>query len=156
MAKSRLYVSNHVADHVVAEIDKRKFLGLGPIGSTPRIELYAFAFALGIAEGGRPSNLKGGKDFIQMSSARGKYESILIGTYLSSLIDTGDIEPVTDTDAMINHSDAYANEGFRILEEKLNTSPSSREDTIWQELGLLNEKYDSIEPLINQATGKDN
>jgi len=145
MAKSRFYVSNHVADEVVVEIDDKKYLGLGPAPGTPRIELYTYAMALGVASGERPSNLKGGKDFIQMSSARGLYESIIAGTYLSSLVETGDIEAITDVDSMINNSDAYANAGFEIIEQKMEVHKGSREDVIWQELGALDEKYQALD-----------
>lgn len=117
--KSTINVTIDHLDGIIKELDNSKYFLLNLSNETAsRTDLFNFALALGLREGGS-TPLDTSKGLIRTSNEDVKpyffmYKSIYFDKVLSE--DESKIDDITDIDAAFDLVEQYANTGFNILD----------------------------------------
>lgn len=117
--KSTINVTIEHLDGIIKELDNSKYFLLNLSNETAsRTDLFNFALALGLREGGS-TPLDTSKGLIRTSNEDVKpyffmYKSIYFDKVLSE--DESKIDDITDIDAAFDLVEQYANTGFNILD----------------------------------------
>lgn len=102
---------------IVSKIDTTHYLDLhlggGKNESTPRIDLFLFAMALGMDT--VPSDVKQPDTFIRDEYVKTKHDALLYAAYIHSLSDKDDLDCIANKDQVYKFAQNYANTGFDLL-----------------------------------------
>lgn len=139
----RLYIEKKINDLVIPKIDSTKFLNLDKL-SVERIELFMFAMALGLKEN-KNINLTTSHGFILETSIKPTQMSLITSLLAEKLINSNEIEKISDKDAAYTLAQKYANAGFEYLSAYLDKLNSDKEEEImWEMLSELDDKYEQL------------
>lgn len=102
---------------IVNKIDETQFLDLqwggGKSVSTPRIDLFLFAMALGMET--VPTEVKQPDTFIRDEYVKTKHDSFLYAAFIHNMEDKNDLDAVSNKDQVYKLAQSYANTGFDLL-----------------------------------------
>lgn len=137
----RIFISKK-ARSIVDKIDEVKYLKLDQASSTTRSELFLFAMAIGIDT--MPTKLEG-KDGLILDKYIDKDEkikAILYANFISELTDKDMLDNITDTQQVYSKAEEYANTGFEVIEDYMNTKKDT--ELMWDLIGELDGQYNDI------------
>lgn len=137
----RIYVSKDV-DALIDIIDSKKYLDLDK-STTTRMELFLFAMSLGI-DTKTPTTLssisQGGLALEQ--AIKNQDKALMHAYYIHNLPQEETIDSAADKDKVYPMAQEYANTGFQILEQYMQTKPS--ETIFWELVKELDEQYEQL------------
>lgn len=116
-----LYISGE-AKNIVKRIDENKYLDL-QLGETTRLDLFLFAIALGLET--LPTELIQKDTFIRDEYVTTKYEAFLYSLFAHLLNDKKNIDEIIYKDKVYELAQKYANTGFSLIGEMMNSKPES-------------------------------
>lgn len=138
-APDRIYVSKDV-DTLIDIIDSKKYLDLDK-STTTRMELFLFAMALGI-DTKTPTTLsslsQGGLALEQ--AIKNQDKSLMHAYYISNLPTGESIDSAADKEKVYSTAQEYANTGFQVLEQYIQTKPAA--STFWDLTKELDDQYE--------------
>lgn len=144
-APDRIYVSKDV-DALIDVIDSKKYLDLDK-STTTRMELFLFAMSLGI-ESKTPTTLsslsQGGLALEQ--AIKNQDKSLMHAYYINNLPQGETIDSAADKEKVYSMAQEYANTGFHILEEYMQTKPPG--SIFWELVKELDEQYERFGKVI--------
>lgn len=136
----RIYVTKKV-QKIKNKIDEKKFLGLDN-NMTDRIQLFLFAMALGINTG-CPTKLDNSDSFVLDQSIKMHHRALMYALYIGEIQDKNNLEECVDVESVYDLAQRYANTGFLIIEDYMNT----KQDSViqWELIKEMDEEYKAIE-----------
>lgn len=106
---------------IVNKIDETQFLDLqlggGKSVSTPRIDLFLFAMALGMDT--VPTEVKQPDTFIRDEYVKTKHDAFLYAAFIHNLEDKNDLDAVSNKEQVYKLAQSYANTGFDLLDDMM-------------------------------------
>ncbi len=102
---------------IVNKIDETQFLDLqlggGKSVSTPRIDLFLFAMALGMDT--LPTEVKQPDTFIRDEYVRTQHDSFLYAAFIHNMENKNDLDAVSNKEQVYKLAQSYANTGFNLI-----------------------------------------
>lgn len=108
------------AKDTIDKVDAAKFLGLD-LKSCPRIDLFLFAFALGV-ESGIETELAKPDTLVRGEYINTKNEALLYASYYADLEADKGAEALTEIGSIYGKAQKYANTGFKLIDGMLGKS----------------------------------
>ncbi len=112
---------------IVAKIDEKHFLDLqlggGKATSTPRIELFLFAMALGLDT--VPTEVKQPDTFVRDEYVKNKHDAFLYAVFIHDLDDKNDLDCVAQKEQVYKLAQNYANTGFDLIGDMMDNKIES-------------------------------
>lgn len=137
-----LNISNKNKNGILKKIDDERYLGLD---DCTRLELYSFMVALGFASG-YPSDFDGAKE----SLVREEYTKNNNICHAFSAVYFNDnkdkVEEIADTEKVFALADKYANTGFSVISDYINTH--SQHSLAMKLLADMDEMYEQYKDLL--------
>lgn len=130
---------SHNAKKIIGKIDNENFLGLG-LTSTSRPKLFLFAASLGL-EVDTPTPLKKKESLVRWDYLIGE-ESLLYSAFINKLEDKDNLEECTEKSKIYELIEQYANTGFDLIEDMMNTK--SEQINMLKMIEELDNKYNEI------------
>lgn len=129
---------------IVGKIDQTHFLDLqlggGKSVSTPRIDLFLFAMALGMDT--VPTEVKQPDTFIRDEYVKNKHDAFLYAAYIHYLENKDDLDCVANKDQVYKLAQNYANTGFDLIGDMIeNKTEAVAELELLKELDEQYENY---------------
>lgn len=135
----RIYVTKQ-AQRIKNKIDEKNFLGLDN-NMTDRIQLFLFAMALGINTR-CPTKLDNLDSFVLDQSIKMHHRALMYALYIGKIEDKNNLEECINTESVYDLAQRYANTGFLIIEDYMNTK---QESTLqWELIKEMDEEYEAI------------
>jgi hypothetical protein len=129
---------------IVNKIDETHYLDLqlggGKNVSTPRIDLFLFAMALGMDT--VPTELKQPDTFFRDEYVKTKHDAFFYAAYIHNLEDKDDLDKVSNKEQVYKLAQCYANTGFDLIGDMMqNKTESVAELELIKEMDADFEKY---------------
>jgi len=138
---SRIFVSKEV-DALIDTIDSKKYLDLDK-STTSRMELFLFAMALGI-ETKTPtiiSSLSQG-GLVLEQAIKNQEKTLMHACYINLMPESETIDSAADKEKVYSMAQEYANTGFHILEQYMQTKPAGT--VVWDLVKELDDQYECL------------
>lgn len=126
------------AKKTIEKIDSVKLLGLD-LKNCTRMDLFLFAFALGV-ESGIETELTKAETLVRGEYINTRNEAFLYASYYADLAADGEAEALAEIDKVYGKAQRYANTGFKLIDGMLEKSEEVVRMELLEELDSMYQK----------------
>ena len=147
MAKVALNIAKAYDNGFIANFEKTKYFQLNK-NSTTRADLFCFAIAIALMEDKEPLPPQSVDSFVR-TEYLGNYEALLSSIYFDTQLKTNveEIDTICERDDVYMLAEKYANVGFGILKEWVETM--DEEALYFKLIGYMNDRFEAIKEEVN-------